>query len=64
MKSVKHHLRRIVANVRLTFEEFSTVFSQVEPCLNSRPLLPLPCSDDSVIVKIVPLYFVSPDFFS
>ncbi|EFN69637.1 hypothetical protein EAG_00358, partial [Camponotus floridanus] len=44
VKSVKHHLRRVVGDAKLTYEEMATLLAQVESCLNSRPLQPM--SDD------------------
>lgn len=39
VKSVKHHLKRIVGNISLSYEEFNTIMVTIEGVLNSRPLL-------------------------
>ena len=48
VKSMKYHLKRVTANVKLTYEECSTVIAQIEACLNSRPLVALSCNDDGI----------------
>ncbi|XP_076684121.1 uncharacterized protein LOC143377086 [Andrena cerasifolii] len=47
VKSMKHHLRRVIGDTPLTFEEMTTLLNQIEACLNSRPLLPLSDEPDN-----------------
>ncbi|XP_026829830.1 uncharacterized protein LOC113563037 [Ooceraea biroi] len=44
VKSLKHHLRRVIGDAKLTYEEMATLLAQIESCLNSRPLQAI--SDD------------------
>ena len=57
VKSMKSYLKRILGDVRLTYEELSTLLTQIEACLNSRPLTPLP-NDDDVIEALTPGHFL------
>lgn len=55
---MKLHLKRIVFNVKLTFEELMTVLAQVEACMNSRPLTPLESNGEEGIEALTPGHFL------
>lgn len=57
VKSTKHHLRRVIGESMLTFEEMSTFLSQVEACLNSRPLQAL-SDDHDDLTALTPGHFL------
>ncbi|XP_055840613.1 uncharacterized protein LOC129908257 [Episyrphus balteatus] len=57
VKSVKHHFKRVVGNGTLTFEELTTLLTQIEACLNSRPLCPLTENPDD-FHALTPAHFL------
>ena len=57
VKCFKHHLRRVVGEATLTYDEFSTLGAQIEACLNSRPLSPL-SSDVNDLSVLTPGHFL------
>lgn len=57
VKSAKFHLYRILGQSHLTFEELTTVFTQIEAILNSRPLCPLSPSPND-LQTLTPAHFL------
>ncbi|XP_075977359.1 uncharacterized protein LOC142977365 [Anticarsia gemmatalis] len=59
VKSMKHHLRRVLGDQKLTFEEFSTLLAQIEACMNSRPLCPLTEDPEEFYNYLTPGHFLT-----
>lgn len=57
IRSVKHHIRRVVGESTLTFEELTTVLAKIEACLNSRPICPM-SSDPGDLDVLTPGHFL------
>ena len=55
---MKIHLRHVVSTHKLSFKEFTTILTQIESWLNSRPLVPLQCDEDG-IEALTPGHFLS-----
>ena len=53
VKSVKSHMKKVIDDQLLTFEEMSTLLCQIEACLNSRPLTPL-SNDPTDLAPLTP----------
>ncbi|XP_014205740.1 uncharacterized protein LOC106637458 [Copidosoma floridanum] len=58
VKSIKHHLKRVIDKHILTYEELTTIFVQIEAWLNSRPLSALSSGIDD-LQAITPSHFLN-----
>ena len=58
VKSAKLHLKKVVGSQRLTYEEFNTVLTQVEACLNSRPLVAITSQSLDGLDILTPSHFL------
>jgi hypothetical protein len=57
VKSIKFHLKRTIGDATPTFEELNTLLTQIEACLNSRPLSPLSDHPDD-LEPLTPSHFL------
>lgn len=60
VKSTKFHLKRVIGEASLNFEEMYTILVQIESCLNSRPLTPL-STDVNDYAPLTPSHFLIGD---
>lgn len=58
VKAFKHHLKRIINQATLTYEEFNTLIISIEASLNSRPLCPM-TSDPNDMEALTPGHFLT-----
>ena len=57
VKSFKGHMKKVIGEHKLTFEEFSTLAACIEACLNSRSLSPL-SQDAEDLAPLTPGHFL------
>lgn len=60
VKSTKYHLRRTLGNATVTYDEMYTILTQIEACLNSRPLTAL-SDDPNDFLPLTPSHFLIGD---
>lgn len=58
VKSVKHHLKRVIGKALLTYEQLNTVLVEIEGVLNSRPLTAV-TSDPNDFSYLSPGHFLT-----
>lgn len=63
VKSAKSRLKRTIGETILSYDEFITLITQVEACLNSRPLTPV-SQDPNDIISLTPAHFLVGDSLS
>lgn len=57
VKSIKHHLHRVLSLAHLTYEEMNTTLVLIEGILNSRPITAL-SSDPNDLIPLTPAHFL------
>jgi hypothetical protein len=57
IKSIKYHLKRVIGDTSVTYEEMYTLLTRVEACLNSRPLTPM-SPDPTDFSVLTPAHFL------
>ncbi|XP_055584679.1 uncharacterized protein LOC129737541 [Uranotaenia lowii] len=57
VKSAKHHILREIGHTNMSYEDMTTLLAEVEMCLNSRPITPIPTETDDLEV-LTPGHFL------
>ncbi|XP_058448919.1 uncharacterized protein LOC131428878 [Malaya genurostris] len=57
VKSTKTHLLKAIGKINIAYEDMPTLLAQIEMCLNSRPLTPMP-SDPADLEVLTPGHFL------
>ena len=57
VKLIKGHIKRVLSNTLLNYEEMNTVLIKIEACLNFRPLTPL-SNDPNDLAALTPTHFL------